>query len=432
MRSHLITKAVIVAAAALLSFAPAALAEGEIGVQGGLLFPDEHVQGETGLIDGLSPTIGVRGLYRFSGSWGVFLDANYSILDTLVTGPSGDAEILAYRLGVEVPLGGRGRGEWFVTGGGGWLDASFDDDATLDFDRALASVSFGQRYETGDRGLWRWEARFDHTIGDDGLGGENVDQAYLLLGYSFRMGSPPADTDGDGVRDGRDKCPDTPRGAIVDEDGCPLDSDGDGVFDGIDKCPDTPQGWPVDASGCPKDSDGDGVPDGRDKCPDTPKGATVDVDGCPSDADGDGVWDGIDKCPDTPKGVAVDEVGCPKQTLFSGTSRTLVLEGVNFALNSANLTIESDTTLDRVAKALVEFPDIRVEVAGHTDSSGSDSYNLGLSQRRADAVKTYLIGKGVAADRLTTKGYGETEPVADNKTEEGRARNRRVELRRLD
>ena len=121
----------------------------------------------------------------------------------------------------------------------------------------------------------------------------------------------PIDSDHDGVPDGLDQCPDTPAGAVVNSFGCPIDSDGDGVPDGIDKCPDTPHGATVDATGCPKDTDGDGVPDGIDKCPDTPVGATVDANGCPKDSDNDGVPDGIDKCPNTPVGVKVDATGCP-------------------------------------------------------------------------------------------------------------------------
>ncbi len=122
---------------------------------------------------------------------------------------------------------------------------------------------------------------------------------------------PGKDSDGDGVADGLDKCPNTPKGAKVDSKGCPIDSDGDGVADGLDKCPGTPKGVKVGADGCPVDSDKDGVFDGTDQCPDTPAGAKVDAKGCPTDADGDGVADGLDKCPGTPKGVKVNAEGCP-------------------------------------------------------------------------------------------------------------------------
>ncbi len=124
----------------------------------------------------------------------------------------------------------------------------------------------------------------------------------------------PPDTDGDGVYDYKDECPDTPKGVKVDEKGCPIDTDGDGVADYLDKCPDTPKGVKVDEKGCPFDTDGDGVYDYMDECPDTPKGVAVNEKGCPFDTDGDGVYDYLDACPDTPKGVAVDEKGCPFDT----------------------------------------------------------------------------------------------------------------------
>lgn len=241
----------------------------------------------------------------------------------------------------------------------------------------------------------------------------------------------PKDTDGDGVHDGIDKCPGTPKGARVDATGCPKDGDGDGVFDGLDKCPDTPKGATVDRNGCSKDTDGDGVADGIDKCPGTPKGAQVDATGCPKDEDGDGVFDGIDRCPGTPAGTRVGARGCP--ILFeTEEQRTLVLEGVNFEFNEATLTAGAKDILRRVATSLREWPEIRVEVAGHTDSRGRDSYNLELSDRRARSVMEFLVAQGVGAEQLESRGYGEAEPVESNDTDQGRAANRRVELKRLD
>jgi OOP family OmpA-OmpF porin len=186
----------------------------------------------------------------------------------------------------------------------------------------------------------------------------------------------------------------------------------------------------VDGKGCPIDSDGDGVYDGIDRCPDTPRGAVVDERGCAVDSDGDGVPDGIDQCPGTRPGVEVDSVGC--EILFEEGRDTLVLQDVNFEFDSAKLTAESRNILDSVAESLTRFAEARVEVAGHTDSKGSETYNLELSQKRADAVRDYLIGKGVNEARLASKGYGEAKPTADNSTDEGRAENRRVELRKLD
>jgi len=240
----------------------------------------------------------------------------------------------------------------------------------------------------------------------------------------------PKDSDGDGVPDYQDKCPNTPSGVAVDANGCPKDSDADGVPDYQDKCPDTPAGVAVDVNGCPKDSDNDGVPDYKDKCPNTPAGAAVDVNGCPKDSDGDGVPDYLDKCPNTPPGAKVDAVGCP--ALFAEPGKALVLQGVNFETGKATLLSESQVVLDKVAQSLIDNPGVNVEVGGYTDSRGSRAANLRLSQARAFTVRGYLISKGVAASRVTARGYGPENPVASNKTAAGRAANRRVELTRTN
>lgn len=230
------------------------------------------------------------------------------------------------------------------------------------------------------------------------------------------------DEDGDGVKDKKDRCPGTFKGAEVDQNGCELDFDGDGVPDRIDECPDTPAGAKVDARGCELDSDGDGVANSKDRCPNTPAGAKVDEYGCEFDSDGDGVVDSADKCPGTPAGTAVDNTGCELAEAYE-------LKGVNFEFDSARLTADSTASLDDALKILMRHKDLEVEIAGHTDSTGADGYNQKLSERRAAAVRDYLVGHGVDAVRLTVKGYGEAQPVADNATKEGRAKNRRVEMR---
>ena len=233
------------------------------------------------------------------------------------------------------------------------------------------------------------------------------------------------DCDGDGVVNSRDECPRTPEGAKVDEQGCETDSDGDGVVDSRDQCPDTPAGAAVDERGCERDSDGDGVVDSQDQCPDTPAGAAVDERGCELDSDGDGVVNQRDLCPDTAPGSSVDETGCVK-------AQPITLRGVNFHFNSDQLTDESMLILDDVATTLLSHPELRLEVAGHTDSEGDDAYNLDLSQRRAESVRTYLVSRGIDPDKLSARGYGEQRPVGTNNSADGRAANRRVELIRLD
>jgi OOP family OmpA-OmpF porin len=177
------------------------------------------------------------------------------------------------------------------------------------------------------------------------------------------------------------------------------------------------------------DGDKDGVPDGVDRCPGTPVGCVVDAAGCSVDSDNDGVCDGLDKCPNTPRGKAVDLTGC--EFVLPTPEKPLVLEGVHFETGKALLTEDSKQILSRVAASLLNHPEVKLEVAGHTDATGSDAHNLKLSQARANAVRNYLVGKGVPAERLVAQGYGESQPIADNQTKEGRDRNRRTELRRL-
>jgi outer membrane protein OmpA-like peptidoglycan-associated protein len=245
----------------------------------------------------------------------------------------------------------------------------------------------------------------------------------------------PKDSDGDGVYDGLDQCPNTPKGATVDAHGCPTDSDGDGVFDGIDQCSDTPKGATVDAKGCPMDSDGDGVLDGIDQCPNTPKGATVDAKGCPSDSDGDGVPDGIDQCPNTPAGLKVDAMGCPievteKETEMLDTGM-IRLQNVNFETGKSTLLPDSYPALDEVGGILLKWPQLAIEIGGHTDSRGRAEKNQLLSENRAKSVKDYLVDKfpGLATAQLTAKGYGSNRPLVPNTSVLNMSKNRRVEFK---
>lgn len=242
----------------------------------------------------------------------------------------------------------------------------------------------------------------------------------------------PIDTDKDGVSDYTDRCPNTAAGVRVNAEGCPLDSDGDGVTDDKDRCADTPRGEQVDANGCPlpKDGDNDGVTDDKDRCPATPAGVQVDANGCPLDTDGDGVTDDKDRCPGTAAGTQVDATGCP--IVFRENRPTVVLEGVTFATGKADLTDASKAILLTVAQALAGNPDVKVEVGGHTDNTGSRATNTRLSQARAESVRNFLVQNGVNPDNITAKGYGPDQPVGSNRTAAGRAQNRRVELKRLN
>ncbi|MCU7896582.1 MAG: OmpA family protein [Candidatus Thiodiazotropha sp. (ex Lucinoma aequizonata)] len=199
------------------------------------------------------------------------------------------------------------------------------------------------------------------------------------------------------------------------------DADNDGVVDSKDQCHGTAAGTKVDEKGCALDSDGDGVVDGSDKCPNTPQGAKIDAMGCELDSDGDGVVDSKDACPNTPAFTTVNATGCAEQ---------ITLQGVRFKLNSDRIGSEYVATLDHDAASLKARSDVKsVEVTGHTDSTGAADYNQSLSEKRAKAVADYLVSQGVNGAIFTTNGMGESSPVADNSTAEGRAQNRRVELK---
>lgn len=300
----------------------------------------------------------------------------------------------------------------------------------------------------------------------------------------------PSDGDGDGVPDGVDRCPATVAGAAVDDRGCSKDSDGDNIPDGLDKCPDTPAGVLVDPRGCPKDSDADGIPDGLDRCSDTPHGATVDALGCPGDEDGDGVLDGLDKCPRTPAGAAVNASGCaasqapgrpapsgaqpppaqpnaaqapaapkpgaprpsagqpPPKTQPDTLGRPLqrsnvtvpratapgsiaqgVIPGVAFVPGTARLQTAAYVALDSVADLLRAAPDTRVEIGAHTDNSGSSADDARITSLQAEAVRDYLVVKGVNYQQIVARGYGASVPLTPDTTPRGRVANRRVEIR---
>jgi outer membrane protein OmpA-like peptidoglycan-associated protein len=250
------------------------------------------------------------------------------------------------------------------------------------------------------------------------------------------------DSDNDGVPDAQDVCPNDPedRDGFDDEDGCPdPDNDQDGVPDKKDKCPNEPEdrdGF-QDGDGCPEtDNDGDGIPDAQDKCPNDAedRDGFQDDDGCPdADNDGDGIPDAADKCPNEPEtrnGVDDDD-GCPDTggQVVVTAGKIELPEQIQFEIGKATILGRSDSLLVRIAEKIKANGQVkRIRIEGHTDDVGSPRKNQELSQARAEAVREYLIMKGVEADRLQAVGYGTSRPVDKRKTAEARAKNRRVEF----
>ncbi len=309
-------------------------------------------------------------------------------------------------------------------------------------------------------GVYGYAFSDNHDERECGKAGDQ--QLQHNLGIVCMLPFKPKDSDKDGVPDKFDQCPETPSVAKVDANGCPLDEDGDGVPDYMDKCPGTPaeaKGM-IDANGCPIDSDGDGVPDYKDQCPGTPAEAygKVDDNGCPLDSDGDGVPDYLDECPGTPAAAAgkVDAKGCPIDSDGDGVADfedvcptvpgikankgcpevkeevkkifKKALNGIQFETGKATIKKQSYGILNDIAKIMEENPAYKLNISGHTDNVGKPDKNMTLSENRAASVMQYLVNKGVAQGRMKSAGYGDTKPVASNKTAAGKALNRRVEF----
>ena len=254
----------------------------------------------------------------------------------------------------------------------------------------------------------RLEARNILWLPKDDIASPQSSDWVLGAGLTFALGGRARDTDGDGVPDRTDVCASTPTGAHVDAKGCPLDADGDSVYDGLDQCAKTPKGARVDASGCPIDSDGDGVPDGIDLCPDTPKTLRADSTGCPIE-------------------IAERET----ELLDTGMIR---INDVLFETGKAVLADSSRGSLDVVGKVLVKWPELKIEIGGHTDSRGSARLNQKLSEARVQSVLDYLLHTfpELKPEQYVTKGYGASRPLVPNVSPEAMARNRRVEFKVLN
>ena len=262
---------------------------------------------------------------------------------------------------------------------------------------------------------------YNFGAGDaDGDGvSDKKDECPDVFGLKEFNGCP--DTDGDGIPDTKDRCPEEAGSENLQ--GCP-DSDGDGVADIDDSCPEKPGA--IEMNGCP-DSDGDGVADNTDRCPDV--AGDISNDGCPlTDSDGDGVPDKNDKCPDTAGTKAND--GCPDEPTDLNKFINSEDNRILFKASSSNLSKSYLEKIDKIKDLLDQYPTISVTIEGHASSDGSEKYNQKLSERRAAAVKAYLVEKGVSEERLSTIGYGESKPIQPNKTAKGRAANRRVQINR--
>jgi OOP family OmpA-OmpF porin len=314
----------------------------------------------------------------------------------------------------------------FVFAGGGAVQIVYskNTDILKKGVEAQGYVGFGAKYRAPNNLGLRADLRIMAEPGQSGLAIDGE----LLLSLYREFGRPKVE---------KKKTP------VVDD-----DPDHDGIKGAADKCPNEPEDFDgfEDADGCPDpDNDKDGIPDAQDKCPNEPedKDGFEDADGCPDpDNDKDGIPDVVDKCPNEPETFNgyQDADGCPDEIPAAVKKFSGVIQGINFKVNSAEILATSNKTLDDAVKVLTEFKDVRLEIQGHTDDQpiakgGKFASNEALSQARAEAVREYMVKKGVPEDRLVAKGYGDASPIDDPKGLAGaklntaRTKNRRVEFK---
>lgn len=366
--------------------------------------------------DGFS--LGVRGsLNRISKLGDVSADdlSHYAVDGTLKYNLLKDRKIIPFieigggytwvnEIGSGTANGGIGASYWFTDNIGLSVQTSykhaFEDYGVKHFQHlAGISIKFGGTDTDGD-GIY-----------------DKDDACPEVAGLAAFNGCP--DTDGDGIEDGKDSCPN--EAGSKEMNGCP-DSDGDGIADKDDACPN--EAGVAALAGCP-DADGDGVADKDDACP-SEAGPAANK-GCPwPDSDGDGVLDKDDQCPDVAGTVANN--GCPEVTEEVQKQLNEYARTILFDTGKASLKTESVSVFVDIIKILNEYPNAKFTVEGHTDSQGGEKTNQILSEKRANSVRDFLIAEGIAADRLTAIGYGEAKPIATNDTRAGRAQNRRVEI----
>ncbi|GAC20014.1 OmpA family protein [Paraglaciecola arctica] len=302
----------------------------------------------------------------------------------------------------------------------------------------MASVGLGKHWDLGKHlDLGKYQAYGNNVkIVTELAAYQNLDSHEDGTHLGFKVGiayafggstapSMPKDSDNDGVLDSQDQCANTPIGTAVDSIGCTLDLDGDGVINRLDNCPDTPAGTEVDSYGCKNDLDGDGIPNNIDMCPNTAPGTQVGAKGCSLilDTDQDGILDDVDNCSDTPLTDKVDAKGC---SIFTEEEVSINVK-VLFANNSSVIGNSNASQFQEVADFMDRYPATDAVIEGHASAPGSDDYNLMLSQKRANAVRTLLIQKyGIKAERLIAIGYGETQLLDTANTAEANQANRRI------
>ncbi|QYA24804.1 OmpA family protein [Gramella sp. MT6] len=355
----------------------------------------------------------------------------------------GDLAYYAVDLSADYSLRAMLNGGWFdpvvgIGGGYTWIG----DQGGQDIDNADAATlngKVGLNFWFSDNVALSLESKYKHAFEPESakhfqhsagikfmFGGKDTDGDGIYDKYDECPEEPGLeefngcpDTDGDGIEDRQDACPE--KAGLAEFDGCP-DTDGDGIADPDDDCPE--EAGLAELNGCP-DADGDGVRDGEDNCPD--EAGPAENDGCPwPDTDGDGILDKDDDCPEEAGPAASN--GCPEPTAEVISELNEYSKTVLFDLNKATIRPESEEALQSIVDIMNEYSTTIFHVEGHTDSSGSDAYNMKLSKERAASVATWLEEHGVPAKRLTSEGYGETQPIATNSTAAGRQENRRVEI----
>jgi OOP family OmpA-OmpF porin len=422
----------------------------ELGIYGGVFFPgpnhelfspdfDLPNQGHKPL-SGVAPDLGARvGYYplRFLG-----VEAEGGVMPASIADEDGSALLYTVRghLVAQLPF-------WnivpFVAVGAGGLGVSSPRSSLgKDIDPALHWGGGVKLYINRDVML-RFDVRdvvsYKREV-ENVFVGHNPE---LLFGLGFTLGrsrdKTPADRDHDGIVDSQDACPSEAETVndYQDEDGCPeSDKDGDGFWDDKDTCPseaETVNDY-QDEDGCPEsDKDGDGFWDDKDTCPEQAETVNEfeDEDGCPEqDPDADRFFDEQDACPQEPESDNgyKDDDGCPDEVPKDVQAFTGAIDGITFETNSDKIRPSSTKTLDKAVKVLIDNPDIRIKLSGHTDNQGERELNIDLSKRRAEAVKQYLSDKGVDAGRMETEGHGPDKPIDSNDTKDGRANNRRIEF----